>query len=786
MTGSHNVNGVLEINRKGKNVKKVLTATSSIIIMLAGMIGISRQASADDIVGSLYGTVIQTSNHEPIIGASVMIIGGKIGAATDTQGHYRIDNVPAGEYSIIFDCIGFSKTTKTDVIIRPGRNTYVDVLLEEAAIETGNIKVVPNLFNAINRAENSSQEFNSEEIRRSPGSAGDISRMLKALPSQSQVADNSNDLMVRGGSPSENGFYIDGIQVPNINHFPVPGSSGGPIGMLNIDFIDNVSFSAGGFSSKYGDRLSSVTDISYRQGNTEKVESQIDLNMAGFGGVVEGPIGKKGTFLASARKSYLDLISGSIGTGMVPRYGDIQGKATYDLSPHNRIEFLNIYGQSHIKIRSKDAYKFDMPVYGDYASDQNTAGLSWRYLWGKKGFSTTSISHGLSNGNYTYTDVITDTLYEANDYSENAFRLRNVNHYQPNINIGIDFGGEAEYDKDKITVTYGPTYDRIGNYLPPKIISENYGAWKSGLFVDGIFQASHRITLAIGLRGDNFSGNDNFTLSPHSSINYKVTDKLDFRAAVGLYHQTIPFYLMVRNRVLSDLPSISATHYLFGVDYLLTNDTKLTLEMYDKEYSDCPMDPNDPTKFVLDDAADLARINRYEDATSNGKARSRGIEVTLQKKLAQKLYGLAGVSFSRSEYRDLNNVWRPRTFDNRYIVSIIGGYRPNRKWEASFRWNYAGGAPYTPFDQVQSRTLNSGVIDQSRINGARFEDYHSLNLQIDRRFLFRKSNIVAYLSVLNAYNHRNIAINYWSKKENKEREMLQWSFLPVLGFEYEF
>jgi len=169
-----------------------------------------------------------------------------------------------------------------------------------------------------------------------------------------------------------------------------------------------------------------------------------------------------------------------------------------------------------------------------------------------------------------------------------------------------------------------------------------------------------------------------------------------------------------------------------------------------------------------------------------GRARSSGVEFMIQKKLAEKIYGLVSASYFRAQYRDLASTWCNRVYDNQYILSIEGGYKPNRNWEFSLKWHYAGGVPYTPFDMEASSSVNSGIFDQSMINGSRFPNYHSLNLRVDKRFYFRGSNLIIYISVWNVYNRQNVAYQFWKALENRPDLEYQWSLLPILGVVLEF
>jgi hypothetical protein len=254
----------------------------------------------------------------------------------------------------------------------------------------------------------------------------------------------------------------------------------------------------------------------------------------------------------------------------------------------------------------------------------------------------------------------------------------------------------------------------------------------------------------------------------------------------GLFTQQIPLIVVAGKEEFEGLPAMRAYHASIGADYMLRPDTKLTVEAYAKEYRGLPLDAGDPTLSVVDDGLFNQRFRVYDDLSGKGEAYTRGIEFMIQRKMSDGIYGLASGSYSRSRYSDVFGVWRDRVYDNRWIFSVIGGYKPDQHWEYSIRWTYAGGGPYTPFDQQASTAANIGIIDQNLVNTERYPDYHSLNLRVDRKFYFSSHMLDIYLSVWNAYNHKNVAGYFWNATENRQDTQYQWSVLPVLGVEYEF
>jgi hypothetical protein len=268
----------------GEKMVKVIHAT--LLFLSLFQTGLFAQVPT----GEIRGQLIDGQTKMPLIGANIYIKNHPLGAATDTIGYYIIEKVPVGSYTLQFEYMGYMPVAKTDVIIRSARMTTVNVSLKPSYLQSDVIEVNAGYFSETENKPLSKINFSREEIRRSPGSAGDVSRIILALPGVAKVDDQSNNLVVRGGSPMENTFYIDGIEVPNINHFQTQGASGGAIGILNVDLIEDITLYTGGFNAAYGDKLSSIMEIGWREGNHDWFDGQIDLNVAGFGGVVEGPL----------------------------------------------------------------------------------------------------------------------------------------------------------------------------------------------------------------------------------------------------------------------------------------------------------------------------------------------------------------------------------------------------------------------------------------------------------------------------------------------------------------
>lgn len=736
----------------------------------------------------LKGTVRDAETKQSLIGVNIIVKESGTGSTTNAEGEYVFSSLLVGTHTIEFSYIGYEKVTKTDIIIKPGRSNYLDVEMKPDPVEISDVVVSSGYFSEIKDKPVGAINFSSEEIRRAPGSAGDVSRIVYGLPALAKVNDSRNSLIVRGGSPVENTFYIDNIEIPNINHYPVEGSSDGPIGILNVDFIDDVTFYTGGFSPIYGDKLSSIMEIDYRQGNIDKFESQLNLNMAGAGGAVEGPIGDKGNYMLSANVSYLDLIADKAETGgAIPRYQDAQGKLVYKLNDNNKLTFLEVFSNDEINLDYEDALKTDLTnIYGSTDGVMNTAGVNWQHLWNKKGYSNTSFSHNYVDYNRNYFEMKSQRKIFTNTSAENTFSLRNINFYKLNPRHSLEFGVEGKTYLDDFSYFYGEWQDHYGNVDPSLSVDKNFNSYKVGVFALHHFQLTDKIKIDYGWRSDYFEANDNFTFSPRAAVTYEFNPTTSITASSGVFYQEIPNQILIQNDEFLKLKTPMAIHNILGVTHLLTENTQLKIEGYYKHYRNFPVDPSEPSVFIFDESMLDGIFLQHENLKDEGKAYAAGIEMMIQKKLAKDFYGMVSGSYSRTKYQDLNGEWHNRIYDNQFNFNLEGGYLLNDEWEFKARWIYAGGTPYTPFNVERSRELNEGIWDLSRINSERLPDYHSLNLRVDKRFYFDNSNMIVYLSIWNVYGRDNIAQYVWDQMKNEQGEFKQWSTLPVIGIEYEF
>jgi len=769
-------------------------------LFLSVLVHISFSQSQDTLKGEIVGTVLDKSTQQPLPSVNVLIIGTGMGSVTDADGRFMIKNIPVGTYLLKASLVGYQTVVKTDIVVATGHKTQVMFALSEAVVNMDEVTVKANYFHKELDVVTSVHSLNYEEVRRAPGAAGDVSRVMQSLPGVSTSSDNRNDLIVRGGSPAENLTIVDNIEVPTINHFATQGASGGAIGMMNTDFIREAKFITGGFPAKYGDKLSSVLDIELREGSRENFQGDVYVSAGGFGGTFEGPISNRGSWMFSARKSYLDFLVkelNTFGVTIVPNYSDFQAKVAYDIDQSNKLSFIGLGGIDRTDFANveKENMGFNPDLSGiDNVVDRHyeyVLGINWKSLWHKSGYSIVTVSNNLNKYFTDVTDSHGNKTYYNNSV-EQEYQIKGEAAYQFNAENGISFGASfklVSFDHSIFVKADTSMWaDRIkGTGIFPELdIDSDITTYKSYAYLQYNRWLFNRLNVTLGLRYDYFDYvTHQHYVSTRFGLSYHLTDRTTLNASFGIFFQS-PIYIWLttdqKNRNLKD---IRADHYVFGVEHLLKEDTRFTLEFFDKEYRDYPVSGYIPSYILVNGGADYGAFIAG-DLRSDGIGYVRGVELFLQKKLTESFYGTLSYTYSFSKFKAGDGLWRPGNFDCRNTLTMIMGYKFSNEWEFSVRWRYASGRPYTPIDEVASRYYGRQVMDISSINALRYPDYHRLDVRFDYRWNLGSWNLITYLDIQNAYNQKNIFYYLWDEKRNKQVTIYQWSVLPIIGISAEF
>ncbi|MCK4460909.1 MAG: TonB-dependent receptor, partial [candidate division Zixibacteria bacterium] len=474
------------------------------------------------------------------------------------------------------------------------------------------------------------------------------------------------------------------------------------------------------------------------------------------------------------------------GTGVAPKYSDYQGKLVYDLSPSHQLSLLGVAGIDFIEFDKEQSIEDGNVFYGKWDGYEYSVGFNWRALWGRRGYSNTSLAILGTRFRGAFRQTDSDKQLSDENTLEKSWQLRNVNVCQLGEFNHLEFGLDAKQLVNDYDLYLTSSYNSLGIVMPPLDLEQKVRSLKVGVFALYSWRPLKKLTTTVGLRYDYFEYNDHSHISPRFSFTYRLSDGNNLNGATGIYYQNLPLGLLAQQKSNRNLNDPVAYHYVLGVTRRLGPSAKLTVDVYYKVYDNFPLDSIQPQLFIADAWVYRGFYQYSESLAGTGRARSYGIELTLQKKLVEGFYGLLSAAWFRSRYEGLDNVWRDRVIDNRVIFGIEGGYKPNNRWEYSLRWIFAGGPGYTPLDLDMSREINRSVLDHTRVNAERRPDYHSMNLRVDRRFHFRRTSLILFFSVWNVYNRKNIYRTYWNTVDREQGTIYQWSILPVMGLEFEF
>ncbi|MBE0644892.1 MAG: TonB-dependent receptor [Bacteroidetes bacterium] len=764
---------------------------SSLLVMMLGMtMTVFGQENGGS--GRLEGRVIDRVTQAVLPGVNVLLLDTQLGASTDADGRFVIDRIPVGTYRVRFTFIGYGAHIESDVVISTAHPKQLQVALEEEAVGVGGeVEITASYFHAPKEQTTSVYAMNYEEIRRQPGASGDVSRMIQTMPGVVPTNDQRNDLVVRGGSPSENLTLIDNIEVPNISHFGTQGASGGPINMLSSEFIREATFSAGGFPVRYGDRLSSVLDIQLRDGNREGLAGTFDLGIAGAGLIAEGPINAHGSWMFAARKSYLDLIFKSFGLTAIPNYTNYQGKISFDPSPEHRLWLVSLGGIDDIHFEPDQADTEDPEVLDVRSGGwRTTTGANWQWLWGSAGYGTLSISDTWSYFKQNAKDPrlagAPEVFRNASGEGETILKYDAVRKFDAvELQAGISHRFlRADFDIATGTDDGPFINDSAGIARAP--LQRALTTDRSSAYLSITTSPLPRVDLTLGLRWERYGFIGEQAVDPRAALRWQVTDDVTLSASVGRFSQQPALVYLSAVPSNADLLPIRADHYIAGIAWLPLPDLKVSFEAYRKNYSRYPVSTEFPQLSLANDGDSYTINGRLIPFVSEGTGYAEGVEFFVQQKLSDALYGQVSYTISRARHQALDGVERPASFDIPHVLYVIGGYRLNEEWEFSTKFSFASGRPRTPAKLPESADQNRWIYDVANLNSQRIPDYQRLDLRVDNRQHFSGWNLVSYIELQNVLSRRNVFTYLWNQKSRSEEPVYQIGFFVIGGIKIEF
>lgn len=740
--------------------------------------------------GVIRGRVEDAVTRRPVPEARVVLSGGTRPALLSREdGVFLIQGLAPGVYSLEVSALGYAPRLVTDVVVQTSRPTLLVVGIEPSALRLEEITVQGDAFRGLDAAPTSSIVLGAEEVRRAPGAGGDVSKALLSLPGVSGAADNRNDLLVRGGAPSENAYYLDGIRIPQINHFATQGATGGALGLVNVDFIRETEFYTGGFPVEYGNALSSVLSIENRPGTPDGVRGDFTLGASEAALTLDGPAGPRANWLLSVRRSYLQFLFEVLGLPIRPDYWDAQFRGEYAPTERDRILLVGIGAIDEFDLVDPDTSFVNQEIFNrvlDNDQRSYTAGASWRRLVGETGVLRATASRSWTR--YTFSDDDGAGLPRIRNRSvEREHHLGLRGEFQLRPGLSAVAGGEAVLGRIESEV-----------FLRPANLQFSSGTSAARYAAFGqLTWRSSRLRLTAGLRGDEFAALDRgLELSPRASASLDLAPGLTLNAAAGRFTQA-PSYLSLAVReegrgVNRALRAPRNQQWVAGLAFQPDPALRLKAEAFLKEYDRVPVLRDDPRVSIANLGGDYGFVGA-EPLVSTGRGRARGLELSGQRKLTESFYAIAAWTLSWSEFSGSDGVLKPSAWDRRNTLDLTGGYRIGSTWEFGGRIRWLSGVAVTPFDLAASAleypVSGDGVPDYDRIGAIRTPDYLRIDLRSERRFSFDGWNGVVYLDLQNLTNRENVNGYRYSEDPalpDRIRLSTDVGLLPTFGFSIEF
>lgn len=719
-------------------------------------------------VGSININVFDDFTKKPLA-ASVRMLASE-GAVFTGEGIVLIADIPSGTYTFEVTSEGYTPTSLNDIDVVPNQNLTFSVGLIRSVNQIEEVTITRKSYKTTAESPLSLRNITSEEVQKNAGSNRDVSKAILSFPGVGSTATFRNDLFIRGGSSAENKFYIDGIEVPVINHFQTQGASGGPRGIITVDFIKDVDFYSGAFPARRNGVLSSLFEFNLKSARKDKLGYKVILGLDDLQLMADGPLSKDQTWsgLFSVRKSNLQLLFKAIGLPFLPSYYDATFKVSKRFESGDELYFLGM--------GAKDSFKFNEDAEPTLANltliDRLPVSPQWNYTVGA------GYRHLAENGNWLFTlsrnmldnqalkyyrniEVPQNLLYDYNSQeSENKFRVdRNFNiaDYQlssgANINYARYYNASVSRNVTQSTVNFDQ-------------LSSDFNLLQYGLYLQAARKLfDDRLQISGGLRMDasNYSDNTNNPLeqfSPRLSLSYKFTDRLALNFNTGIYYQ-LPVYTALgftQNGVLTNkntLKYIQNTHLVGGMEYNGPNSLRFTVEGYYKKYKNYP--------FSLRNQISLANVGGdfgvvgSEPLDSRGFGETYGLEVLAQKRTLNNFYGIAAYTFGYSRFSNASGILLPSSWDSRHILTMTAGKYFSRNWNVGARFRMQSGLPETPYDLQRSALVNiwnvaNGPVQNfSLLNTSRGNLSHQLDIRGEKKWIFNKWQLTAYVDVVNAY-----------------------------------
>jgi hypothetical protein len=760
---------------------------------------------------TIKGRVIDESSAAPVGGATVALTDDSVRSTqSDKEGRFSLTGVPVGRHAIIVSYIGYETKAVSELLVTSGKEVVVNVTLAEKVSSLGEVVIRGQSKRLLNQqmVMVSGRSFRSEEARRYAGALGDPSRMVAAFAGVSSANDSRNDIVVRGNSPSGLLWRLEGIDIPNPNHYGSLSSTGGPVSILNVNNLGKSDFLTGAFPARYGNALASVFDLQLRNGNTDHPEFLSEISFTGFELGAEGPLFHRNgsSYIVNYRYSTVGVLHSfglNVGTGSaVPQYQDLNFKFWVPISSKNRLSIFGLGGPSHINFLGADADATNL--YG--AANENiftkyftsVVGATLETNFNQKTFGKLSVgfSHTMEDVEHDSISTVTKQPYrdETHDYKTNRFSVNYMISHKFDRRNSLEMGANSSCMMFRLTDIKIQGTDRSEKLN----LDEN----SSALLLQGFAQFKRRFSEKLsatgGLHYQILTLNQSQSLEPRLGIQY-VSERHNVLAlGLGVHTQMqsplLYFYQTNVWRVLYTNKNLGFTrseHLVASYDYNIVPGLHLKTEVYYQDISNVPVELR-PTSFsVLNEGADFGE-DLKDSLVNRGTGRNYGIEWTLEKYFTKKSYFLMTASLFDSKYKGSDGIQRNTAFNTKYAINILGGKeflvgKKNNTLTANIKLATVGGRYVSPINLEASQMQRQTVYDETVAPySLRLSPYFRMDAKVGYRKNSKKTTLEFGIDLENLTMNKNIFMQSYSVQRGKIVSQFQQGFLPVPYFRFTF
>jgi CarboxypepD_reg-like domain/TonB-dependent Receptor Plug Domain len=793
---------------------KVVEHTFKTLFYLLFAIVLASPAFAQQSAQTIRGTIIDRESKQPLIGATVTVSNGTLigGTTTDADGNFKIEKIPLGRKNVKVTYLGYEVLNYPDVMVTAGKEVILNLSMVEAVNKMNEVTISydrkkdPTVTNN-EMATISSRSFNPDDTKKYAGSLGDPSRMAANFAGVVSGNDSRNDIVVRGNSPNAMLWQMEGVNIPNPNHFGASFNTGGPVSMLNSNNIGKSDFFTSAFPAQYGNANGGVFDLALREGNNEKREFLGQIGFNGFEVGAEGPFSKtsKASYIFNYRYSTLGLMSKigvDVGTGAAtPLYQDMNFKIAVPTKGKGKITFWGMGGFSSIDLLGKDVDTNGINFYGQV--DQNTIPRYRTAVTGagyEKRLTAKTWAKFTLAASHSYSSYYTDSLALP---TENAYR-KSQGHFQDNkysavVTITHKFNAKNSLNAGFTNDLTQFDYFNKDVYNMGMIDSIRVNQQGSVNLAQAYMQWKHRFnarfTSNVGLHAQHMSVNEQIVVEPRVGLRYAINDQSSVNAGYGLHHQMLPVYnIFVQNaqgeQTNKNLDFTRSNHFVLGYENMLTQTLKIKVEAYYQYLNQIPVN-NYPSSYSSVNVGAAFEPSDESNLVNEGTGENYGLELTLERYFNKGFYYLVTGSLFDSKYKGSDGIERNTAFNTKYAANILAGkeFKVGKKGTVLYtnlKLTTIGGRYFTPLDFAASQTRGSAVYDRTNAFSEKQTAYFRMDMKVGYRKDFKASSMEFAVDFQNLTNHQNIFSQGYNKFRNTVSYEYQQGFFPVPTFRYTF